>query len=288
VPDIGLNLEFARSESIGLEEALIQAAEAGYRFVEPYLYTPIELAINSHLTLETASPYHHLRADEVDAPRLSRLRRSLNLQFSALDAHATLLLPQIGVPYLRRAIELAAELECPVVMSDEGPVPGEWIALQKCFDVMCISLEAVLPYARAHGVRYAMELHNALTTRPDMLLALLQRFSEEDLGVNFDTGNSFLAGNDPVEYLRRVASRVIHVHVKDIPASQVHLRGQVTGTRVGVAAGDGVIDLAGIVAALAEVGYSGVLSIECDTLHQARKSLGHMKRLLSGTKRDKR
>jgi sugar phosphate isomerase/epimerase len=288
MPDIGINLEFARSENLGLEEALVRAAEAGYRFVEPYLYTPIELAINSHLTLESASPYHHLRADQVDCRRLGQLRRSLDLEFSAVDAHATLLLPQVGVPYLRRAVEVAAELECPVVMSDEGPVPSEWIPLEKCFDILCISLEAVLPYARSHGVRYAMELHNSLTTRPDMLVKLLQRFSDEELGVNFDTGNSFLAGNDPVEYLRRVAGRVIHVHIKDIPSSQLHLRGQVTGTRVGVAAGDGVIDLAGIVATLAEAGYEGVLSIECDTLEQARKSLAHMKRLLGGRMKDER
>ena len=282
MPEIGLNLEFARSERIGLDTALIQAAEAGYRFVEPYLYTPVAVAINSHLTLETTSPYHHLRADQIDRRRVGQLRRSLGLEFSAIDAHATLLLPQVGIPYLRRAVEVAAELECPVVMSDEGPVPDEWLPLEKCFDVMCISLAAVLPYARAHGVRYAMELHNALTARPDMLVKLLQRFSPEELGVNFDTGNSFLAGNDPVQYLRQVAGRVIHVHIKDIPASQLHLRGQVTGTRVGVAAGDGVIDLAGITNVLAGAGYNGVLSIECDTLEQARRSLAHMKRLLGG------
>jgi sugar phosphate isomerase/epimerase len=273
-------LEFARTENFSLEEALAQAAKAGYRFVEPYVYTPVELPVNSHLVLRSTSPYHHIRADQIDAAELNRLRKSLDLEFSALDAHATLLLPQVGVPYLRRAVELAAELECPVVMSDEGPVPVEWMSLEKCFEVMCVTLEAIIPYARSHGVRYAMELHNALTTRPDMLLKLLDRFCEDELGVNFDTGNSFLAGNDPVAYLRKVAGRVIHVHIKDIPSSQLHLRGQVTGTRVGVAAGDGVIDLTGVVIALREAGYGGVLSIECDTLGQAQKSLGHMKQLL--------
>ena len=31
----GINLEFARSEEIHLEDAFAKAAEAGYRFVEP-------------------------------------------------------------------------------------------------------------------------------------------------------------------------------------------------------------------------------------------------------------
>ena len=275
----GLNLEFARTERLSLEDALIRAAEAGFRFVEPYVYTSLSLPINSHLTVQTSTPYHHIDAETADAARLSRRMQELGLKFSAIDAHATLLLPQIGVPYLRRAIDFAVEVECPIVMSDEGPVPEEWMSLEQGFDILSVSLEAILPYARSRGVRYAVELHNALTARPDMLKKLIGRFGADELGVNFDTGNAFLAGNDPVEYLRNVAHRVIHVHVKDIPKSQLHLRGKVTGTRVGVAAGDGEIDLRGIVSTLAQAGYGGVLSVECDTLDQARRSLAYLKEL---------
>ncbi len=276
----GINLEFARTEKLNLDEAMSWAAEAGYRFVEPYVYSPVSVPINSHLAVQTVTPYCHIDAATADVPRLNRLRRDLGLRFSALDAHATLLLPQVGVPYVCRAIELAAEVGCSVVMSDEGPVPEDWMPLERGMDILCVSLDAIIPCARSHGVRFAIELHNALTARPDMLAKLLARFGPEDLGVNFDTGNAFLAGNDPVEYLRGIASRVVHVHIKDIPASQVHERGKVTGTRVGVAAGDGVIDLPGIVGVLAESGYQGVLSVECDTRAQAGKSLSHLERLL--------
>ena len=276
----GINLEFARTEKLNLDEAMSWAAEAGYRFVEPYVYSPVSVPINSHLAVQTVTPYCHIDAATADVPRLNRLRRDLGLRFSALDAHATLLLPQVGVPYVCRAIELAAEVGCSVVMSDEGPVPEDWMPLERGMDILCVSLDAIIPRARSHGVRFAIELHNALTARPDMLAELLARFGPEDLGVNFDTGNAFLAGNDPVEYLRGVVSRVVHVHIKDIPASQVHERGKVTGARVGVAAGDGVVDLPGIVGVLAESGYQGVVSVECDTRAQAEKSLFYLQRLL--------
>jgi sugar phosphate isomerase/epimerase len=115
-------------------------------------------------------------------------------------------------------------------------------------------------------------LHNALTTQPRYLHRLLSRFGPAELSVNFDTGNSFLAGNDPVAFLQSVVPRVAHVHVKDIPASQLPLRGKVTGTRVGVAVGEGVVDVAGIVATLASAGYAGVLSVECGTFAQASAS----------------
>ncbi len=279
----GVNLEFARTDGLSLDEAFARAAEAGYRFVEPYVYSDVSIAINSHLGLESLSPYHHIHTEQSDPQQINAMKRQHRVELSAVDAHASLLLPQVGVPYLRRAIEFAAELECPIVVSDEGPVPEEWMSLDQAFDVMCISLEAIIPHAQSHGVRYAMELHNALTARPDMLKKLLTRFGPDELGVNFDTGNSFLAGNDPVEYLREVADRVIHVHIKDIPSEQLHLRGRVTGTRVGVAAGEGEIDLPGVVAVLSEAGYDGVLSVECDTLEQARRSLTYLRWLLGET-----
>jgi len=271
-PKIGLNLEFARTDQVDLKTALRRATEAGYQFVEPYVYAEVALNLNSHLALRTASPYHHLNADNLDLPQLNRLRRELGLQFSAFDAHTSLLLPQVGVPYVGRVLDLAAETECPLVMSDEGPLPMDWLTLDQGFDILCISLEAIIRHAQRRGVRFAIELHNALTAQPDYLVKLLERFGPEELGVNFDTGNSFLAGNDPVEYVRRVAKRVVHVHVKDIPASQLPERGKVTGTRVGVAVGEGVVDVRGVLAVLAETGYGGVYSVECDTLAQAQAS----------------
>jgi len=277
---LGVNLEFARTENLGLPAAMSAARNAGYRWVEPYAYSELNLPINSHLSLRSETPHHHIHTARTDAKRLDALRAELGLRFSAIDAHCTLLMPQVALEYLKGAIDFAAQAACPLVMSDEGPVPEDWMDLDAAFDVMCVSLGAVTAYARSRGVGYAMELHNALTARPEYLAKLLGRFGPDELGVNFDTGNCFLAGNDPVEYLRQVAGRVVHVHVKDIPASQVSLRGTVTGTRVGVAAGDGVIDLRAVVAVLAEAGYSGVLSVECDTLDQAARSLPYLRDLV--------
>jgi sugar phosphate isomerase/epimerase len=129
-------------------------------------------------------------------------------------------------------------------------------------------------------VKFALELHKAITARPDCLQRLLRRFGPDELGVNLDTGNSFLAGNDPVTCAASVADRVVHVHIKDIPASQLPERGRVTGTRVGAAVGEGMVDLPGVVAVLAKAGYAGVLSVKCDTAPQAKASLPTLNRLI--------
>ena len=276
---VGVNLEFARTDRLSATQAMKQAAEAGYEYVEPYVYSDVRIPINSHLVLQTDTPYHHFHTGQTDVAAINRLREDLGLSFSAVDAHCSLLLAQFGTEYLKAAIDFAAETACPIVMSDEGPLSLDWMDLDKSFDIMCFALEQVVKYSRSCSVKYAMELHNALTAQPDYVVKLLNRFGPDDVGLNFDTGNSFLAGNDPVEYLERVADRVIHVHVKDIPKSQLDQRGKVTGTRVGVAAGDGEVDLPGIIEVLKNVGYDGVLSVECDTFDQAKRSLTYLKGL---------
>jgi len=268
---LGANLEFAKTDGLDLTAALKAAQQAGFSHVEPYVYSPLSLAVNSHLTLATTSDYHHIDRSTVDPDMLRKQLDALGISFSALDAHTSLLLPEIGVAYLKGAVDLADRVGCPIVMTDEGPLPT-WLPLRHAFDILCYSLEAAITHAQRRNVVIAIELHNALTTQPDWLGKVLDRFGPTQLGVNFDTGNSFLAGNDPVAFLAGCVDRVVHVHAKDIPESMLPLRGQVTGTRVGVAMGQGQVDMVGILDTLYGAGYGGVVSIECDTLEQAKTS----------------
>ena len=58
----------------------------------------------------------------------------------------------------------------------------------------------------------------------------------------------------------------MHVHAKDITVEHADAeRGKVTGTPVGCACGDGVIDWQRVIAILRGAGFSGVLSVECGT-----------------------
>jgi Sugar phosphate isomerases/epimerases len=54
----------------------------------------------------------------------------------------------------------------------------------------------------------------------------------------------------------------------------------VTGTPVGCACGDGLIDWHAIVRVLKKAGFNGVLSVECGTEEQAAKSIAYLKKVL--------
>ena len=64
----------------------------------------------------------------------------------------------------------------------------------------------------------------------------------------------------------------MHVHAKDISLQQSDAeRGKVSGTPVGCACGDGVIDWAGVIE-VCRSPFDLVLSVECGTIEQAKRS----------------
>ena len=106
------------------------------------------------------------------------------------------------------------------------------------------------------------------------------------IGVNWDTGNAYLAGvEDPYEGLERVLDFVRHVHAKDISFEQSEKeRGAVTGTPVGCACGAGVVDWERIISLLNKLDREITLSVECGTVDEAEASI----RYLEGVLRDVR
>ena len=56
----------------------------------------------------------------------------------------------------------------------------------------------------------------------------------------------------------------------------------VTGTPVGCACGDGMVDWERVIALLAPLDRELVLSVECGTIEQAERSLRHLRSVLGG------
>ena len=75
-----------------------------------------------------------------------------------------------------------------------------------------------------------IEPHGFFTTNPDAMAEMLAFVESPFLRMNMDTGNTFIAGRDPVLFLRRFLDRVSHVHVKDVSHALAEaLRGGATG-----------------------------------------------------------
>jgi sugar phosphate isomerase/epimerase len=106
------------------------------------------------------------------------------------------------------------------------------------------------------------------------------------LRMNMDTGNTFIAGQDPVAFLQKFKNKVSHVHVKDVSDTlAASLRGELTGIAVSQCAiGDGVNteNIKKCFDILVDIGYDGVVSLECEGLGgpMIEKSLGFVRKVV--------
>jgi sugar phosphate isomerase/epimerase len=269
----GINMEFIRSEDKGFAAGVERAAGIGYRYIEPMVHNGREL-------LSEAGYFHSLSMDD-DALWTKDICDANGVKCSGLSAHCPLMRPEISVPYLEKAIRFADVLGAPVVNTDEGIRPA-WLSDSECFEVMRYTLKSVLRTAERHRIYVGIEPHQSISKTTAGLLRIVNLVDSPMLRVNYDTGNAFLGGEDPYAGLKAVADRVVHVHAKDISLEHAEAeKGKVTGTPVGCACGDGVIDWRRVVGILAGAGYAGVLSVECGTSVQAERSLAHLKEVLA-------
>ena len=269
---VGVNMEFVRHEDLSFAAGLRCAAQLGFRYVEPMVHNGREL-------LSEAGYFHSVSLDD-EPLEIKALLEENGLAASGLSAHCPLMRPEISVTYLQKAIRFAAAIGAPVVNTDEGIRPA-WLGDEDIWPVMRYTLTAALRTAQHYGVYIGIEPHQSISRTTAGLCRIGGLVDSPFLKFNYDTGNAYLAGEDPYEGLRAVRDRLIHVHAKDIAVTHAAAeRGKVTGTPVGCACGDGVIDWGRVIAILQEVHWSGVLSCECGTSEQARRSLLHLETLL--------
>ena len=239
-----------------LEVALDRVADAGYEYVE----VEANLSWCSH-----ADPWKD------DPSKFAETVSSYGfLGVSALGSHRELISDERSVADLSRALEWCGEAGVPIVITGEGRMP-EGMSEEHAIGILSERLPALAEVAARSRVKIALEDHGSISLGSlDGLPRILEIVDSEWVVVNFDTANihrgdyvgtthegyawklDHAQGYDEVELLRRVASRVGHLHIKDVVG------------RDAVALGRGDIDLMGCLGVLKDTGFKGVLSYETE------------------------
>jgi sugar phosphate isomerase/epimerase len=140
----------------------------------------------------------------------------------------------------------------PVLCGDRSARAEEWPNFVRSARE---KLKTLARLAEREGVTVAIENHQDFTSRE------LLDFCDEagaNVGICFDTGNTFPVAEAPLDFARRVARRVRHVHFKDYRAHWTD-----EGIRlVRCAIGDGAVPFQEIAALLAQHHKSLTASLE--------------------------
>ena len=195
----------------------------------------------------------------------------LDVEFSQIDAAFPLSLPEgatLGVEYVLHTIRWAKLDGCPRVDTTDDRFMPEGMSEREAMDLMRGLYRQIVPVAEAYEIIINIEPHGYFTTKPDFMAEMLAFVDSPFLQMNMDTGNTFIAGQDPVAFLDRFMQRVSHVHIKDVSESlAASARGELTGIAVSHSAlGDGINagNIVRCIEKLVTAGYDGVLSIECE------------------------
>ena len=195
---------------------------------------------------------------------------AIGVRFSQVDAASPMFEmngSMHGLLYATQAIRYASDLGAKsVVVTDRG-APADFYTEQYAWDYGVRNHAELLKWAENYKIAINVETHGVYTQDPEFMLKFLGHFESEWLGMNFDTGNTFIAGNDPLEYLKQVIKYVRHFHIKDVdPVLADESRGEETGigmSYIPIGSGANGANIEKCLKYLKEIGWSGDISLEC-------------------------
>lgn len=213
----------------------------------------------------------HLYPPDFEAADLSRIKEKLkkhdlkvtNLNSFTLFAVGDTYLPSwiepekerrdIRIQHTLDCLRVAKELECNNISIPPGGPLGN-LSRKDAMSLFHKGLEQVVPLAEELNVKILVE------PEPDLLMENTKEFKpfikdvqSQMIGLNFDIGHFFCAGEDPAVAFEALFEYVGHVHIEDIAATRVHNH---------LIAGHGVIRFFDIFKTMVELKYQGDISLE--------------------------
>ena len=217
---------------------------------------------------------------------IRKMADDAGLTLTAFCAHANLLDPcspdRYGSFEVIKAIRLAHLLGIRHVITTENDPRTEFgrnLSPDEQLFIIREKLYTPILWAEELGIELLLETHGPVTDSVDRMAELLDALGhEETVGICLDTGNSWLGGAEPIDYVTRFGKRIKHVHWKDMGPEWVEKRGTEYGCGMAtIPLGDGVIDLVAIINALKGIGFDQATTLEVAGAENVRVSAERLK-----------
>jgi len=161
---------------------------------------------------------------------------------------------------------------------------------KEVFRVTCDNYRQCFSWAEDYNTMINVEPHGPYTNDIEFMQNLFKYFDSEYLRCNLDTGNTFIAGHNPLDYLKALSKYMVHCHIKDVsPALAAAARGEETGigsSEVYVGGGVNNENIRKCMEYFHQTDWAGVVSLECSgTGENTRKSVEWMRGVVKGLKK---
>jgi sugar phosphate isomerase/epimerase len=259
-----------------IEKALEAIREAGYEYVET----------------QAVGPWcPHVEIGKTDPIKFADLVRSYG--FKGITAIwmpcGTIISNEKSVEMGIRTLEWAHAADIGVVNTGDGFKP-EGIDTEEAYKIYEDRMTKIVNAAEKNKTIIAIEPHGTFSLTGDGLVRLMSLTDSKWLGINYDACNIHRAGyieskgdtfskvtlenkENETEVLKRIVSRVVHVHAKDIRDGKC------------VPLGEGTVNVSGCIEILKKSGYDGAISLETEgdedfetSFNLAKKGLSYLRK----------
>ncbi len=214
--------------------------------------------------------------------RIREMAEKNGLTITTVCAHANLLDPTspdiYGTAQIIKAIKLAHFLGIKEVITTEGEPNtkfGHSLSISEQLFTIREKLQSPIAWAKELGIKLLIEPHGPVTDSVNLMGDLLDSLKADDtVGICLDTGNSWLGGAEPIDYIKTFGNRIGHVHWKDMPAEMESQRGKIFGCGMAVIPlGDGVVGIPEIVKELEKNGLNVATTLEIAGTENVKTSI---------------
>jgi len=241
-----------------IEETIERIARIGYSGLEvladvPHAW-PVNLLPERRKSITDSLARHNLRVSNVNGFMMNAVNDPRQPYW-----HPSWIEPDphyraIRREHTKRALQLAAEIGAKNLQTEPGgPLePGQsWDAAAKTFyDELMPCVEV----AEKYQVGLLIEPEPGLMIEKfEQYLRFVERIQSPMVGLNFDIGHAYCVGEDPENWVARMAPHTRHYHFEDIAASRVHAH---------MVPGHGAIDFEATLRAIQATGYDGFVTVE--------------------------
>ena len=156
--------------------------------------------------------------------------------------------------HTQRCLHLAADIGAPHITTEPGGPLAEGQSWKEAADIFYEELMPCVETAEKLEIGLLIEPEPELMIeRFDQYLEFVSRIDSPAIGLNFDIGHAYCVGEDPQDWVAKMASHTRHYHLEDIAATRVHEH---------LIPGRGAIDFPATLRAIQETGYDGWLTVE--------------------------
>lgn len=161
---------------------------------------------------------------------------------------------QVRIDHTKAALTMARQLGAGTITTEPGGPLREGQSYGQAMELFVEMLKPVVAYAEKESVRFLVEPEpGLLIERFEQYEELAGRIDSPYLGLNFDVGHAYCVGQEPSEWVGRMARHTVHYHVEDIAATRIHQH---------LVPGHGAIDFAATLRAIRATDYGGWVTVE--------------------------